>query len=184
VAYRSLKLLLVLLIAGCGLTARLLGRNAAALGRARAPTRQRCERVLVLAGDHPEEGLHCLGSDPGALPGWLTGRGLQACASTSGRGPLLLRLEEPAGQGECPLAAGELSAGALYTLGLPLELNGATAAALQTLPGVGPVTARRIVEDRRRRGPFRSVEALQRVRGVGPKTVARLRGRLRVEGNR
>ncbi len=58
----------------------------------------------------------------------------------------------------------------------PVDLNRASAAELETLPGVGPALARRILEDRLSHGPFASLEELTRVSGVGPSTVERLRG--------
>ena len=62
----------------------------------------------------------------------------------------------------------------------PLDLNQVTADELERLPGIGPVTAARIIVDREDNGPYGSVDALQRVKGVGPKTVERLRDRVRV----
>jgi len=56
-----------------------------------------------------------------------------------------------------------------------IDLNTADAATLQLLPGIGPATARKILNDRRQRGPFRSVDALQRIPGIGAKTVKALR---------
>ena len=50
-----------------------------------------------------------------------------------------------------------------------VDVNAADVAALERLPGVGPVLAQRIVEERERRGPFHSAEELSRVRGIGPK---------------
>ena len=44
----------------------------------------------------------------------------------------------------------------------------ATAAQIDSLPGVTPLMARRIVADRMARGPFTTVDALRRVSGVGP----------------
>jgi competence ComEA-like helix-hairpin-helix protein len=55
-----------------------------------------------------------------------------------------------------------------------LDVNRADTLALQALPGVGPVLARRIVEARVE-SPFRSVDDLLRVRGIGPATLSRLR---------
>ncbi len=63
---------------------------------------------------------------------------------------------------------------------LRIDLNSATAAQLEMLPGIGPAKARAIVEDRTRNGAFGSVEALDRVVGIGPKTVERLRQHLTV----
>jgi competence protein ComEA len=61
-----------------------------------------------------------------------------------------------------------------------VDLNRASAAELDELPGVGPVLAGRIVEYRRVHGPFRAVEELLAVRGVGPKSFGRLRPRVQV----
>ena len=56
----------------------------------------------------------------------------------------------------------------------PLDINAATAAELEGLPGVGPVTAAAIVEYRERVGPFRSVEGLDEVTGIGPVKLSRI----------
>ena len=58
----------------------------------------------------------------------------------------------------------------------PLNINTASAAEMENLPGVGPVLAQRIVEDRQANGPFQSVEQLARVRGVGPALLEKLKG--------
>jgi competence protein ComEA len=59
-------------------------------------------------------------------------------------------------------------------------LNAATAAELDTLPGVGPVTADRILKWRSDHGRFRRVEELQEVEGIGPKTYAQIAPLVRV----
>ena len=56
-----------------------------------------------------------------------------------------------------------------------LDLNRATAAALDGLPGIGPVLAGRIVERRLRAGPYRRAEDLLEVPGIGPRLLDRLR---------
>jgi competence ComEA-like helix-hairpin-helix protein len=60
----------------------------------------------------------------------------------------------------------------------PLDVNLASAAEFERLPGVGPALAARIVEVRAREGPFASVDDLRRVKGVGGVTLERLRPRL------
>ncbi len=57
----------------------------------------------------------------------------------------------------------------------PININTATAAELDTLPGIGPATAQAIVTDRDAHGPFASVDDLARVRGIGPAKLAQLR---------
>ncbi|HEY6000484.1 MAG TPA: helix-hairpin-helix domain-containing protein [bacterium] len=56
-----------------------------------------------------------------------------------------------------------------------IDLNAATAAELEALPGVGASLASRIVAHRGAHGPFRSVEDLDAVSGVGKRLVERLR---------
>lgn len=55
-----------------------------------------------------------------------------------------------------------------------LDLNKASADELEGLPGIGPKTAQRILDDRRTRGPFKKASDLTRVKGIGAKTLARL----------
>jgi competence protein ComEA len=57
----------------------------------------------------------------------------------------------------------------------PIDLNTATAAELDSLPGVGPSTAAAIIDHRERNGPFTSVEQLLDVRGIGPAKLDQLR---------
>jgi competence protein ComEA len=61
-----------------------------------------------------------------------------------------------------------------------VDVNSADAAALETLPGVGPVLAGRIVAYRDTAGPFLAVDSLLAVPGIGPATLERLRSRVRV----
>ncbi len=56
----------------------------------------------------------------------------------------------------------------------PININTASVAALQQLPGIGPALATEIDRSRTAQGPFRSVNDLTRVSGIGDATVARL----------
>ncbi len=60
------------------------------------------------------------------------------------------------------------------TAGL-VNINAASAAELDSLPGIGPGYAQRIVEYRESHGPFATVEEIQNVPGIGPATFARIR---------
>ncbi len=57
----------------------------------------------------------------------------------------------------------------------PLDLNAATAEELQQLPGIGPTTAKAIVQFRKKSGPFRRVEDLLAIRGITKRKLEKLR---------
>jgi len=59
-----------------------------------------------------------------------------------------------------------------------VNINTADATALDTLPGVGPSTAAKIVADREANGPFSSADDLGRVAGIGPKKLEELKPRV------
>jgi len=63
----------------------------------------------------------------------------------------------------------------------PLNINTATAAELEQLPGIGPSLAARIVQYRQEHGPFRTVDALLLVSGIGPATLDRIRPLITVD---
>lgn len=68
-------------------------------------------------------------------------------------------------------ASGSLPAGA----GAKVSLAGATVGDLDALPGIGPVTAQKIVDWRQSHGPFRSVDDLDAIPGIGPARIEQLR---------
>lgn len=76
----------------------------------------------------------------------------------------------------CAASVERAPASTRLALGLRLDLNRADEQDLAALPRIGPALARRIVEDRARRGPFSSVATLERVKGIGPATMAWVRG--------
>ena len=78
-----------------------------------------------------------------------------------------------------PPSGGGFDSGASNTP-LLVDLNRATVAELDQLPGVGPSTARAIVDHRARNGPFASVDDLLAVRGIGPAKLAELKPFVRV----
>jgi len=56
-----------------------------------------------------------------------------------------------------------------------ININSATEQELDALPGVGPVTARKIVEYRTTHGGFQSIDELDQVKGIGPKKLEEMR---------
>jgi competence protein ComEA len=96
---------------------------------------------------------------PRAAPRWATGRP-EPAARTPAAEPS--RARAPA----VPPAP--------VTDARPLDLNHASANEISRLPGVGPSLARRIVEERDRRGRFESPDGLRGILGMGPKKLAAL----------
>jgi competence protein ComEA len=71
-------------------------------------------------------------------------------------------------------APGKLTAG-----DRPIDINRAKASDLVRIPGVGEVTARRIIDCRERNGPFRTVADLEKVEGIGKKKAEKIGGYVR-----
>jgi DNA uptake protein ComE-like DNA-binding protein len=64
----------------------------------------------------------------------------------------------------------------------PIDLDVATETEIERLPRVGPVLAKRIIQDRAANGAFGSMEGFERVRGVGPALATLLRERVTFSG--
>jgi competence protein ComEC len=85
--------------------------------------------------------------------------------------------ERPVTRGPPPATTGRATAPAGRPASGRVNLNTATQAELEALPGVGPTLARRIVEGR----PYASVEDLGQVKGIGPATLTKLRAMVTAE---
>ncbi|HEY7289055.1 MAG TPA: helix-hairpin-helix domain-containing protein [Vicinamibacterales bacterium] len=59
-----------------------------------------------------------------------------------------------------------------------VNINSASAAEFEALPGIGPKLAARIIEYRQKNGPFKKVEDLMNVRGLGEKNFLKLKAQL------
>jgi competence protein ComEA len=80
------------------------------------------------------------------------------------------------GAGAVAAASPPAAAGAGSAPSAPLDLNTATLEQLEALPGIGPVTAQKILDYRQAHGPFHSVAELQGVPGIVPAHMAQLKG--------
>ncbi len=63
-----------------------------------------------------------------------------------------------------------------------VNLNTATVAELDTLPGIGPTTAARIIEFRSKNGAFKKPEDVMAVKGIGEKKFLKLKDKITVGG--
>src|ERR687895_679033 len=77
--------------------------------------------------------------------------------------------------GAAGTAAAGSAAGGSAAAGARVSLSSATVDQLDELPGVGPVTAQKIVDYRAKNGGFRSVDDLDAIPGIGPARVEQLR---------
>lgn len=105
-------------------------------------------------------------------------------ASPPGTPPVIgSSVSSPAGGGAPDLAPATTAAGAAGDPAVPespIDLNAATVEDLDTLPGIGPVTATAIVGWRTTNGRFTSVDQLAEVDGIGPARLEKLKALVRV----
>ncbi|RZU98811.1 ComEA family DNA-binding protein [Spiribacter vilamensis] len=79
------------------------------------------------------------------------------------------------------LLATSLVAGAAVASEAPINVNEASVDRLQQINGIGPATARAIIEDRERNGPFERIDAMTRVDGIGEVTLDGMRETIAIE---
>lgn len=96
-----------------------------------------------------------------------------AARVADGERVLVQRVGDPPDPTAAPDEEATTGAGAADGL---VDLNTATSAELEELPGIGPALAAAIIAERERRGRFRNVQELREVRGIGEKRFADLEG--------
>ena len=80
--------------------------------------------------------------------------------------------------------SGSAAKAAKATAVSPVNINSASLAQLQTLPGIGASTAQRIVEYRQKNGSFKKIEELMNVKGIGEKSFLKLKPLVTVSGEK
>ena len=128
--------------------------------------------VRVPAGSRVADAIAAAG---GGVPDADLDRLNLAAKVTDGERIPVAKVGEPGGP--APADAGGASGSGVTGSGDsgPVDLNTATPAQLDTLPGVGPSLAAAIISERERRGGFTSVDQLRDVRGIGEKRFADLK---------
>jgi competence protein ComEA len=146
------------------------------------------ERVTVhVAGAVATPGVYALAADArvidaieaagGGVPESDLNRLNLAAKVADGQRVLVSRVGEAAPAG--PGTPGGTDGGSADPSGL-VNVNSATQAELEALPGIGPTLAEAIISERERRGGFRSVNELRDVRGIGEKRFADLKDKVTI----
>ena len=187
VSRRQALVVAALVVAGLVLAGRMLGNGGEpAEQRSRGQELEQVERARVprlvvhVVGAVRRPGLYRLPegariADAVRRAGGATRRAdLQlinlAAPASDGVQVVVPRRAPPPGQGASATASG----GPAATSG-PVHLNTATLEELDALPGVGPVTAQKILDYRERHGAFSSVDELDAIPGIGPARLEQLR---------
>jgi competence protein ComEA len=162
-----------------GTSASPLPTSSAAVPGAGASTGSPAQLVVHVIGDVRRPGLVRL------APGSRVADALAAAGGlVRGGGSGALNLARLVVDGEQIVVSPDTPAAAIGPTAAPgeavVDLNTATEAELDTLPGVGPVMAARILEWRSAHGRFASVEQLREISGIGARTYERLAPRVRV----
>jgi len=179
-----------ILLIVCVAVLALVGKRLAAAGTARAPAAQ----AVALTGDRAGGGA---GSVPrlvvyvvGAVrraglvrlrEGARVADALERAGGPSRRADLTqVNLAAPVADGQqivipARVTSAEAGAGATAAAAAKVSLASATLEQLDALPGIGPVTAKKILDWRQTHGPLRSVEDLDAIPGIGPARVEQLR---------
>ena len=183
---RQTAILLVVCIAVLAL----VGKRVAAQGTARAPAAQAValteSRATGGAEANPKLVVYVVGAVRRAglvrlAEGARVADALERAGGPSRRADLtLVNLAAPVADGQQIVVPVRLAAGAAAgaaPAGSPskVSLASATLEQLDALPGIGPVTAQKILDWRQTHGPLRSVDDLDAIPGIGPARVEQLR---------
>jgi competence protein ComEA len=175
----GVAVLLVLLVRHLGGGSGAAASTTFAPVRAARPAAAAKAMVVDVAGAVRRPGLYKLPS------GSRIDDAIVAAGGATGKAQLdAVNLAAPVADGEQVVVPGSGAGGAAAASSpaagsspsAPLDLNTATLEQLEALPGIGPVTAQKILDYRTQHGAFHSVDELQGVSGIGPSHMAQLKG--------
>jgi len=172
-------LALVLVLAGKLLAGGSSGHRAPAFALPRAaPPAPPPALVVDVAGAVRRPGLYRLPHGSRVADAVARAGGASGKAALDG-----VNLAAPLADGEQVVVPSRVPGGAVAPAGSsptaapgPVSLSTATAEQLDALPGIGPVTAQKIVDYRTAHGAFHSVDELDAISGIGPAKLDQLRG--------
>lgn len=78
-------------------------------------------------------------------------------------------------KGLVPLTPASVSGEAKQVLGLKIDINKATQFDFESLPGIGPKLAQRIIEKRNELGAFKTIDDIKKVKGIGEKKFGKIK---------
>lgn len=142
-----------------------------------------------VSGAVEEPGLYALADDARVMDAISAAGGLRDDAAADGvnlarpvsdEEQIIVPTQEEWESGDVPAQAGGSTEEKGVTAGAIVDLNAADASQLETLPGIGPALAQRIIAWRDQNGRFSSVDDLLAVSGIGEKVLAGLRDVVRV----
>jgi len=180
-----------ILLVVCIAVLALVGKRIAAQGTARAPAAQAValteSRAAGGADAAPRLIVYVVGAVKHAglvrlTEGARVADALERAGGPSRRADLtLVNLAAPVADGQqivVPARVAPGASGGATAAGSPakVSLASATIEQLDALPGIGPVTAQKILDWRQTHGPLRSVDDLDAIPGIGPARVEQLRG--------
>ena len=126
--------------------------------------------VVHVAGAVRRPGLYSLAEGKRVADAVARAGGATAPADTAA-----INLAAPLADGMQVVVPRKLPGGSAPAAGGRVSLSSATAAELDALPGIGPVTAQKILDYRAQHGGFRSVDDLDAIPGIGPTRIEQLR---------
>ena len=126
--------------------------------------------IVHVAGAVRRPGLYRLTEGKRVADAVARAGGATASADTAA-----INLAAPLADGMQVLLPRRVPGGANTASSARVSLSSATAAELDALPGIGPVTAQKILDYRAQHGGFRSVDDLDAIAGIGPARIEQLR---------
>ena len=126
--------------------------------------------VVHVAGSVKRPGLYRLREGKRVADAVARAGGATAPADTAS-----INLAAPLADGMQVVVPRKVAGGSAPAVGGRVSLSSATAAELDGLPGIGPVTAQKILDYRAQHGGFRSVDDLDAIPGIGPARIEQLR---------